>query len=171
MADTEGQNKLNAGLRYAGSSLGTVFAMMGAFALISPDQAAQLSVAFHQLSDSIITGYGALLKMWVILGPVAVFWLGKVGVQSSSVQAIKNKLLSIASGPASPSAVEAQKAAIQVTAAVAMDKSIPASEDAKNTLVAATIALPEVQTIVTDAKTAAASPSSSVIAAPITRAS
>src|SRR5882757_1216000 len=50
--------------------------------------------------------------------------------------------------------------------AIATDPSSDVSVDAKNALIAATIALPEVQTIVTDAKTAAASPSPSVVPAP-----
>jgi hypothetical protein len=70
----------------------------------------------------------------------------------------------IATGPASDTSVAAQTALIEGTKAVALDKSIPTSEEAKNTLVAATIALPEVKTIVTDAKTADASPSPSVVA-------
>jgi hypothetical protein len=45
-------------------------------------------------------------------------------------------------------AVGAQKALIEATSAVAMDPSIPTSVDAKNTLIAATRALPEVQTVI-----------------------
>ena len=165
MADTETGNKLNAGLRYAGTSAATIFTMMGALAILSPDQIAQLSIAVHQLNDSILSAYGALTKMWVILGPIAALYLGKVGVQSSGVKAIAEKLLHIAAGPASPAAVEAQKAVIQVTSAIAQDKSIPASAEATQALIAATIALPQVQTIVTDQKTADAAPSPSVVAA------
>jgi hypothetical protein len=133
---------------------------------VTPEQVSQLTAAVHDFNQSILSAYGALTKMWVILGPVAVFFLGKAGIQSSSVKAIGDKLLRIATGAASPSAIEAQKVAINVTSAVASDKSIPQSVDAKNTLIAATIALPEVQTIVTDAKTAMESPSPSVISAP-----
>ncbi len=168
---TESQNKLNAAIRYAGTSAATVFTIFSVLSLISPEQAADLKANMETLKTSIVTGYGALQKMGLILGPVAVFLLGKAGWDSSTVQAISRKLLGIATGPAGASAIEAQTAAIQVTAAVAMDKTIQKSDEAKNTLVAATIALPEVQTIVTDAKTAAASPSPSVVPVAITRAS
>lgn len=49
--------------------------------------------------------------------------------------------------------------------AIAADKSQPATEDAKQALIAATISLPEVQAIVTDKATAAAAPSESVVPA------
>lgn len=160
---TESQNKLNSALRYAGTSAGTLFTIFGAMQFVTPEQVTQLAAAMHDFNDSVVSMYGALTKMWIILGPVAIFWLGKVGWNSSSAKALGDKLRAFATGPASPAAVEAQKAAIQVTAAVAQDKSIPTSEEAKNTLVAATIALPEVQTIVTDTKTALASPSPSVV--------
>lgn len=47
----------------------------------------------------------------------------------------------------------------------ALDKKNPLAEDAKQALIAATIAQPSVQTIVTDQKTAEAAPSESVVAA------
>jgi hypothetical protein len=166
---TEGQNKLNAGLRYAGTAVGTLFTLFGAMQFVTPEQVAQLTTAVHEFNQSIISAYGALTKMWIILGPAMVIFLAKFGIQSSSVKAIGDKLLRIATGPASPGAVEAQKAAINVTAAVALDKTIPTSEEAKNTLVAATIALPQVEQIISDKKTAVAAGSPSVIPSPTTR--
>jgi hypothetical protein len=159
---TEGQNKLNAGLRYAGTAAGTLFTLFGAMQFVTPEQVAQLTSAVHDFNNSMISAYGALTKMWIILGPAMVIILAKFGIQSSSVKAIGDKLLRIATGPASPGAVEAQKAAINVTAAVALDKTIPTSEEAKNTLVAATIALPQVEQIISDKKTAIAAGSPSV---------
>lgn len=77
----------------------------------------------------------------------------------------------IAIGPEGPVAVDAQMALIEATSAVAQDKRIPQSDEAKDALIAATIALPQVQTIVTDKKTAEASPSPSVVSASFARAS
>lgn len=57
------------------------------------------------------------------------------------------------------------KQQIQSVAAIANDPTQPQSADAKQTLIAATISLPEVQTIVTDKATADAAPSESVVAA------
>lgn len=48
--------------------------------------------------------------------------------------------------------------------ALAVDAKQPEAESAKQALIAATISLPEVQTIVTDQKTADAAPSESVVA-------
>lgn len=164
MADTESQNQLNAALRYGGTAVGTLFTIFGALQFISPEQVAQLTAAVHDFNQSILSAYGALTKMWVILGPVAIFWLGKVGVQSSSVKAIADKLLKIASGPAGPASVEAQKAAIQVTAAVANDPTIPKSTEAKAALLDAVAAQPEVvgKINVTDPALVAASQSNQI---------
>jgi hypothetical protein len=97
-----------------------------------------------------------------ILASAAVFIWGLFTHTQKNAVAVVSM---IATGPANDRAVSAQTALIEGTKAVALDTSIPKSEEAKNTLVAATIALPEVKTIVTDAKTADASPSPSVIAA------
>lgn len=64
-----------------------------------------------------------------------------------------------ASHSASPTS---QVASVQ---AIAKDPTQPVAEDAKQALIAATISLPEVQTIVADKATAAAAPSESVVAA------
>src|ERR1700678_2805155 len=76
------------GLRYAATSLATVFTMMGAVSVISPEQAQELIADLHGLNDSIVSAYGYLVKMWVILGPVIIFWLGKLGVNSSTVKGL-----------------------------------------------------------------------------------
>jgi hypothetical protein len=96
------------------------------------------------------------------------------GIKAANSASPTNRIADVrnlATGAASADAVAAQSALIEATAAVAQDHSIPASVDAKNTLIAATIALPEVQTIVTDKKTADASPSPSVISVPLARVS
>lgn len=129
-------NQLNAALRYIGTSLGTLFTIFGGMQFVTPDQVVQLLGAVHDFNESVLSAYGALTKMWIILGPVGVVILARIGVKSSSVQAMSQKLLSVATG---------------------------GSKDAKNTLIAATIALPQVQTIVTDEETALASPSPSVV--------
>lgn len=84
-----------------------------------------------------------------------------LGGQGQQIQDVRN----IAVGPSGAVAISAQKALIEATSAVAQDKTIPKSDDAKDALIAATIGLDEVQTIVTDKKTADASPSGSVVAA------
>jgi uncharacterized protein YjeT (DUF2065 family) len=164
-ADTESKNQIKISLRYLGTAGGTAATILGAISLITPDQAKDLVQQIHILSESALTMYGALLKMWVILGPAGVIVLGYFGVKSGSIKAMATKLLGIATNEASPQASEAQKAIVQATSTIAQDKTIPASDDAKQTLIAATIALPEVQTIVTDKKTAEAAPSESVVAA------
>lgn len=138
-ATTESKNQLNIALRYAGTSAGTLFTLLGAIQFLTPEQVAQLATASHDLSNSIITGYGALLKMWVILGPVVVGGLAVVGFKSGSIKSMGEKLLTLSHGPSGN------------------------TELAKQSLIAATVSLPSVKTIVTDKETAAAAPSDAVI--------
>lgn len=147
MADTEFSNKLNAGLRYGATAAGTGFTILAIMSLLSADQVADLKHQLEILNSSIVTGYGALVKMWVILGPIAVGVAAKLGWSSSSVQGLASKLVKIASGPASPAAVEAQKAIVEATSTIANDKTIPASASASGALIAATNALPEVANV------------------------
>lgn len=116
MADTESKNQLNAGLRYAGTVGSTALMFAGMMALLSPDQIATVKAQIDVLNQSIITGYGALTKMWVILGPVAFSILGYFGVKSSSVKAIASKLLRIAANVADPSSTEAKVAIVNAAA-------------------------------------------------------
>lgn len=109
MADTnatELQNKFGALKRYGTTAAGTALTIMAALQLLSPDQIAQLKAQADILNQSIITGYGALTKMWIIAGPVAVGIAVKMGWNSSGVKAIGAKLLSmVAHEPSPPSNV------------------------------------------------------------------
>lgn len=111
MADTEFSNKLNAALRYGGTTAGTVFTLMGVLSLLTPDQVVALKANVETLKQSIVTGYGALMNMWVILGPLLILWLGKMGWNSSTVQALAGKLLKIAANTADPAS---QKAKVEI---------------------------------------------------------
>lgn len=119
---TELQNKLNSALRYGGSNVAMLVTIMGAFSILSPEQIAEIKTQIDLLQQSILTAYGALTKMGVILGPVAAFWLAKLGWNSSTVQSLAAKLLGIAKNEAGDpkKATEAQVAIV----AAAADKSV-----------------------------------------------
>jgi|SRR6185369_8211392 len=119
-ATTELQNKLNAVLRYGGSNAATVFTIMGVLSILSPEQIVEMKTQLDLLQQSILTAYGALTKMGVILGPVAAIWLAKVGWNSSTIQSMAGKLLGIAKSATDPKAGEAQVA----IASAAADKTI-----------------------------------------------
>jgi len=124
----------------------------------------QVTPLINALGDTVTT----------ILQVIAAIGVLYPALKAASTASPANRIADVrnlATGAASDDAVAAQSALIEATAAVALDRTIPASVEAKNTLIAATIALPEVQTIVTDAKTAAASPSPSVIPAFLSRVS
>ncbi len=167
---TELQNKLGALKRYGTTAVGTALTIMAALQLLSPDQIAQLKAQADILNQSIVTGYGALTKMWIIAGPVAVGIAVKMGWNSSSLQALGSKLLKMATAdvPQAPSVggLESVGAAGSAQADVAKAQvAIANATSAKDVLVAATIGLPQVQAIVTDKETADAIPSASVVAA------
>src|SRR6202161_4223630 len=143
------ENATKISLRYAGTAAATAFTIMGAMSILTADQVASLKADLETLKTSIITGYGALTDMGILLGPVVGGWMGQMGIKSGTVHGLISNLLAKAQGPASPGAVRAQKAIFEATGTIAQNKSIPASQEAVNTLVNATIDLPQVQTIVT----------------------
>jgi hypothetical protein len=108
MANTELSNKLNSALRYGGAAAGTAFTLMSVISLLTPDQVVQLKANIETLKTSIITGYGALVNMWIILGPVAIGVAAKMGWNSSGVQAMARKLLSIAANDQDPKSMQAK---------------------------------------------------------------
>ena len=144
--------------RHAISIAGTAFAIFGLQAKgISLDQV-----------KAVITALGNVVNDFIILiGTLAPFYALLKAASSASPTNQGASLTTLATGPASSSAVEAQKALIGATSAVAQDKSIPASQEAANTLVTATIALPQVQGIVTDKATKDAVNNSSVVSIPV----
>lgn len=116
MADTELSNKVNAGSRYAVTVVATAFTIMAGMSIISPDQLIHLKSDLEVLKTSFVTGYGALLDMWAILGPVAIGIAVKMGWNSSSVKSMGGKLLKIAGNKADPAATEAKVVIVNAAA-------------------------------------------------------
>jgi hypothetical protein len=145
MADTGTQNQLNAGLRYAGTAAGTLFGVLGAMSLITPEQAHDLVMQVQVLNQSILTAYGALTKMGLILGPAAAIIAGYFGVKSASVQALGAKLLNmVKQEPPAPTVIgglESIQVAPTVTVAEAQ-KTIAAASSATEVLAAVVAAAP-----------------------------
>ncbi len=96
MANTELQNKLSSAKRYAGTAGATLLTVLGALSFLTPEQIVEVKTQVDVLNQSIVTAYGALTKMWIILGPVGVAVAAKLGWNSSGVQALAGKLLDIA---------------------------------------------------------------------------
>jgi hypothetical protein len=121
MADTEFSNKLSAALRYGATTAGTGFTLLAVLSLLTPEQVVALKANVETLKTSILTGYGALVNMWAILGPVAIGVAVKMGWSSSSVQAMAGKLLKIAGNQADPDkATEAKVAIVNAAASPAV---------------------------------------------------
>lgn len=96
MANTELQNKLASAYRYAGTTGATALTVLGALSFLDAQQIAEIKAQVDIFNQSVVTAYGALTKMWLILGPIAILVAGKIGWNSSSVQSLAAKLLGIA---------------------------------------------------------------------------
>jgi len=142
-------------VRYALAALSPVLALFG-FTGLTPDKID----AWVTYAKSFGTAALAIIALVGIVMPlvVAIF-----GILSATMKKQIARVRELAANPQLANQ-EAQKAIIDATKAIATDKSIPKSIESVNSLVEATIALPQVQTIITDRKTADASPSNDVIA-------
>lgn len=148
--------QIDAVSRHAITAAGIAFTIFGLQAKgITLDSVVTLIKSLGDTANTVVQLVAAIATVY---GGIKAFSKSSPASQVAQVQ-------EIATGPASAVSVDAQKALITATSAVAMDKSIPKSDEAKDALVAATIALPEVQTIITDKKTSEASTSPSVIPA------
>lgn len=116
-AITETGNKLRSLLRYAGTSGGTLITIMGVFSFLSPEQIVEVKQQIEIFNESVLTMYGAVTKMGMILGPAAVILCAKLGWNSSSVQALTSKLLGIATNTSNLAA--AQSARVELVKAAA----------------------------------------------------
>ena len=106
----------------------------------------------------------AALAVLALLGVVVPVIVGIMGVLSATVKKQIARVRELANNPQLANQ-EAAKALTEATSELAKSGDVQKSADAVNALVKATIGLDQVQTIITDKATAAASPSPSVIAA------
>lgn len=118
--NTELQNKLSALKRYGVTAAGGALTIAGVLQLLTPEQIVELKAQADILNQSIMTGYGALTKMWIIIGPVMIGMAARLGWQSSSIKALAGKLLGIATNDADAKGATVAKVAL-VNAAASPD--------------------------------------------------
>lgn len=161
-------NSLKTYLRYGGSSVITVFTVFAFISSIPPEKAQEFVAALHGFNDSILTAYGYLTKMALILGPASLGLLAKFGVDSGTVVNVIKRVLQIAQSGDTPVAADAQKKLIDATTAV-LNSPTPATNTVpvKSAILASAISIPEVATKkieVTSKALAAATPNDNVVA-------
>lgn len=144
-----------AALRYALTALSPVLAIFG-LAALTPDQIDH----FIGYAKTFGTAVSAIFALAGIIIPTAALIFG---VLSSTFKKQVARFKELSKDP-SAAGEEAAKAIIDATSAIAQSSS-GQSKNATQTLIAATIALPSVQTIVTDKATAEAAPSENVVGA------
>jgi hypothetical protein len=143
-----------AALRYALAAIAPVLALFG-FTGLTPDRI-DIWVAYAKTFGT------AALAIMALIGIVVPVIVTIIGMLSSQIKKQIARVRELANNPQLASA-EAAKALTDATAQLAKSGDVQKSVEAVNALVAATVALPQVQTIVTDKKTADASPSASVV--------
>lgn len=148
--------QVDAASRHAITIAGTAIAIFGLQAKgFDPAKVTAMIQALGPVINDIVTAIGAAGTLYAML---------KASNSASPTNQIASATAT-AKGPASPESLAAQQGLINATSSIAQDKTLPKNEEATQTLIAATIALPSVQTIVTDKTTADAAPSPSVVAA------
>jgi hypothetical protein len=144
-----------AAVRYTLTAVSPVLAIFG-FAALTPDQIDH----FINYAKTFGVAAGAISALVGILVPTAALIFG---VLSSTWKKQVARFKQLSKDP-SAAGEEAAKAIIEATGAIAQSPGSQ-SKNAVQTLIATTVALPEVQTIVTDQATADAAPSENVVAA------
>lgn len=128
--------QINAGLRHVYTASGTAITVLGALAVLPPDQVQPAIQAMHEAVDAATQFVGALAKLWPILGPVIIAFAAKSGFNAAGV---KEQLASLLAKTQNNVAVKNE-----VLNAVAEQ-------------------VPGVQAVVTDAATAAATSSDKIV--------
>lgn len=120
--------QVNAAMRYLGSNAATAFAVLALMGMLTPEQVTALNAAMNDFTTGIGMVVSSASKMWMILGPLAAFWLAKVGIQSASVQGLVGRLLQIAQKEATPEATQAKVAIVNAAAALPEVEKVVAPE-------------------------------------------
>lgn len=97
-------------LAQVGSNGMTALTVLGVLGFLSPEQSTALIAAIHEFNDGLVQTFGALGKMWIILGPLVAGIFVKLGISNPTVQNILATLTKAATSgtPTEQKAVQAQ---------------------------------------------------------------
>lgn len=97
-------------LAQIGSNGMTALTVLGVLGFLSPEQSTALIAAIHQFNDGLVQTFGALGKMWIILGPLVAALFVKLGISTPTVQNILATLTKAATTgtPDEQKAIQAQ---------------------------------------------------------------
>lgn len=88
--------QLDAGLRHLGTAAATGGTIVAALGLLSADEAHAVVDKLQDVGTHVKAIMGDLSAIWVIVGPVAAVWMGKMAASSAS---LRNQLKSVTSNP------------------------------------------------------------------------
>lgn len=64
----------------------TAATTLAALGFVNPDDVTALVAAIHQFNDGIAQTVGALGKMWIVIGPLAAWFVARLGITNPTVQ-------------------------------------------------------------------------------------
>lgn len=95
-APTGTAHKVNVAFRYLGSNATgglTVFVMLG---MLSPEQQVEILKSASTMYDATYTFVGAAANIWYIVFPILAVWLGKMGIDSSGIGNMVDRVFALA---------------------------------------------------------------------------
>lgn len=110
------QNQLNNVLLQAGGAIATTVTLLSAVSFIPIDQVKNFIDALHEFNAAVLTGYAAVLKMWVIIGPAAILMLAKFGFRSETAKSLMARAFKIATTAGDGTAKEAKEEIMKTAA-------------------------------------------------------
>ena len=75
--------QIQAALRYAGTTIGTIGSIAALVGVLSPDQSATFVADLHAIVDDLAQLFGDTAKFALFIIPIATLWLAKIGYSSA----------------------------------------------------------------------------------------
>lgn len=110
------QPQIDAALRHAYTSAGTLLAFAAVVAVIPQESVQPIIDALRQVGDGLQQVFGGASKLAIIVGPIVAGWMAKIAATSAS---IKNQAASLKASAESPKAAVAETAKTEILAAAA----------------------------------------------------
>lgn len=89
--------QLDAALRHVGTAAATGGTIVAALGLVSADEAHSIVNSIQDIGTHVKAIMGDLSAIWIIAGPAAVVWIGKI---AASRQSLASQLRSVTTNPA-----------------------------------------------------------------------
>ena len=96
----------------------TAATTIAALGLVNPDDVKTFIEAIHQFNDGIAQTFGALGKMWIVVGPLAAWFVARLGITNPTVQNLLATLTKMATSGSNAEQTEKQAEIAAATASL-----------------------------------------------------